>query len=268
MTNTASVEPRARDAARSGWVFPAATALLFCASATLTAHACVAMADMPGMEMPGGWHMSMMWMRMPGQSWPDAAMAFVAMWTTMMIAMMLPSLYATLCRFRTAAGVAGARLDRLTAVVAAGYFAVWAGAGPVVCAAGFACAALLMQWSAASRAVPLVSALLVIAVGALQFSTMKTRQLACCARVPSVATRVAGAWRLGVQVGMSCCRCCAGLTLLLLLGGAMDLVVMSVVTVAISAERLAPPTSGVARGIGAIVIAAGLLSLLRASGFV
>jgi len=267
MTNTASVEPRFRDAARLGWAFPVAASLLFGISATVTVSQCIAMADMPGMAMPGGWQMSMMWMRMPGESWPGVATAFVVMWTTMMIAMMLPTLCATLHRYRTAVGVAGTRLDRLTAVVAAGYFAVWAAAGVVVCAAGFALAALLMQWSAASRAVPLVSALLVIGVGVLQFSAMKARQLACCARMPRVAAGVADAWRLGVHVGVSCCRCCAGFTLLLLLGGAMDLVVMGVVTVAISAERLAAPTSGVARGIGAIVVAAGLLSLLRASGF-
>ena len=29
-----------------------------------------AMGDMP---MPGGWTMSMVWMRMPGQTWPGAA---------------------------------------------------------------------------------------------------------------------------------------------------------------------------------------------------
>ena len=42
--------------------------------------------------MPGGWTMSMVWMRMPGQTWPGAAASFLGMWVVMMVAMMLPSL--------------------------------------------------------------------------------------------------------------------------------------------------------------------------------
>jgi len=30
--------------------------------------------------MPGGWTMSMAWVRMPGQSWPVAAASFLGMW--------------------------------------------------------------------------------------------------------------------------------------------------------------------------------------------
>jgi len=44
------------------------------------------------MTMPGGWMMSMAWMRLPGQSWPGAAASFLGMWIVMMVAMMLPSL--------------------------------------------------------------------------------------------------------------------------------------------------------------------------------
>ncbi len=54
--------------------------------------------------------MSMTWMRMPGQSWPGAASAFLGMWVVMMVAMMLPSVAPTLWRYREAVGAAsGAR---------------------------------------------------------------------------------------------------------------------------------------------------------------
>ncbi len=43
------------------------------------------------MEMPGGWTMSMMWMRMPGQTWFASALSFLFMWLAMMVALMLPS---------------------------------------------------------------------------------------------------------------------------------------------------------------------------------
>src|SRR5438876_856246 len=52
------------------------------------------------MPMPGGWRMSMMWMRMPGQSWTAAAALFVAMWAAMMVAMMLPSTLPMLLLYR------------------------------------------------------------------------------------------------------------------------------------------------------------------------
>ena len=57
---------------------------------------------MDGMPMPGGWTMSMTWMRMPGQTWPGAAASFLGMWIVMMVAMMLPSLVPMLWRYRKA----------------------------------------------------------------------------------------------------------------------------------------------------------------------
>jgi predicted metal-binding membrane protein len=66
------------------------SALLFTAGVALTIVWCASMQAMDGMPMPGGWTMSMTWMRMPGQSWPGSAASFVVMWTVMMVAMMLP----------------------------------------------------------------------------------------------------------------------------------------------------------------------------------
>ena len=54
------------------------SALLFAASAAVTVVWCASMSSMPGMPMPGGWTMSMAWMRMPGQTWIGAAASFLA----------------------------------------------------------------------------------------------------------------------------------------------------------------------------------------------
>src|SRR5438552_3432738 len=43
------------------------------------------------MEMPGGWTMSTMWMRMHRQTWFLSATSFLLMWLAMMVAMMMPS---------------------------------------------------------------------------------------------------------------------------------------------------------------------------------
>src|SRR5687768_4105059 len=95
------------------------SALVFMASAAVTVAWCGSMSAMPGMEMPGGWTMSMAWMRMPGQSWPGAAATFLCMWTVMMIAMMLPVLVPVLARYRQS-GASGWQ----TVLAATSYFGV------------------------------------------------------------------------------------------------------------------------------------------------
>src|ERR1700686_1932211 len=100
--------------------------LLFAASAAVTMVWCASMSAMGEMPMPGGWTMSMAWMRMPGQTWLGAAASFLGMWLVMMVAMMLPSLLPLLWRYRQVIGRSGeTRLGRLTALVGAGYFFVW-----------------------------------------------------------------------------------------------------------------------------------------------
>ena len=83
--------------------FSVSAALLFAASAAVTIVWGASMSAMGGMPMPGGWTMSMAWMRMPGQTWPGLAVAFLGMWIVMMVAMMLPSLIPMLWRYRQAA---------------------------------------------------------------------------------------------------------------------------------------------------------------------
>src|SRR5579871_2520708 len=99
------------------------SALTLSGSVTMTIVWCGSMSAMGEMAMPGGWTMSMAWMRMPGQSLPGAAMSFLGMWIVMMVAMMLPSLVPMLLRYRQAIRRTGeTRLGPLTALVAAGYF--------------------------------------------------------------------------------------------------------------------------------------------------
>jgi predicted metal-binding membrane protein len=56
----------------------------------ITVYCCRVMGR--GLPMPGGWTLSMMWMRMPGQNRLAAAAQFLAMWLGMVSAMMLPLL--------------------------------------------------------------------------------------------------------------------------------------------------------------------------------
>jgi len=227
---------------------------------------------MGGMEMPGNWTMSMAWMRMPGQSWLGAGGTFLGMWVVMMVAMMLPSLVPMLSRYRRVVASTGeTRLLRLTSLVGLGYFAVWTAFGVLAFPVGVALATVTMQVPALARAVPIATAVVVLIAGALQFSTWKARQLACCrggSGAVSVPRRrdIGTVWRYGLRLGLHCTYCCAGLTTILLVMGVMDLRAMAVVAVAITLERLAPAGQRVARMLGVAILAVGLFLMVRAVG--
>src|SRR3989442_11661555 len=132
------------------------SALLFAASAAMTDVWCASMSAMGEMAMPGGWTMSMAWMRMPGQTWPGAAASFLGIWIVMMVAMMLPSLVQMLWHYRQAVGRTGeTRLGGLSALVGVGYFFVWTVFGMAAFSLGVTLAAVEMQLSALARAVPI-----------------------------------------------------------------------------------------------------------------
>jgi len=248
------------------------SALLFAVSAVVTMVWCASMSAMDGMPMPGGWTMSMAWMRMPGQTWAGATVSFLGIWVVMMVAMMLPSLVPMLWRYRRMVGNASeTRLGRLTVLVGAGYFFVWTVFGLAAFPLGVALAAIAMELPALARVVPMAVGVVVLIAGALQFTAWKAHHLACCRESPghgcALPADAANAWRHGLHLGLHCSCCCAGLTAILLAIGVMDVRAMAVVTAAIIVERLAPAGEHVARATGAIAIGAGLFLIARAAGF-
>ena len=256
---------------RAQRAFFGVSALLFAASTAVTIAWCASMSAMPGMPMPGGWTMSMAWMRMPGQTWPGAAASFLGMWVVMMVAMMLPSLVPMLWRYRQAVGRTGeTRLGRLTALAGVGYFVVWTALGLVAFPLGIVLAAVEMRQPELARAVPLAVGLVVLIAGALQFTAWKARHLAGCRGSPAhglaLPAAAGTAWRHGLRLGLHCVQCCAGLTAILLVIGVMDLRAMVVVGAAITLERLAPAGERVARATGVVVVGAGLFLIARAAG--
>ena len=251
--------------------FLGVSALLFAASAALTIVWCSSMSTMGGMPMPGGWTMSMAWMRMPGQTWLGAAASFLGMWAVMMVAMMLPSLVPMLWRYRQAVGGSDeTRLDRLTVLAGVGYFFVWIMFGVAAFPLGVALAAIEMQQPAIARVVPIAVGAIVLLAGFLQFTAWKARQLACCRQAPgrgrTLPADAGTAWRHGLRLGLHCSYCCAGPMAILLVIGVMDLRAMAVVTAAITVERLAPAGERVARAIGVVAVGAGLLLIAQAVG--
>src|SRR5262245_29181804 len=180
--------------------FIAASAFVFIASVFATIYFCRSMCC--EMDMPGGWTMSMMWMRMPGQTWVASATSFQFMWLAMMVAMMLPSALPMFLSTK--------RTPLSLSVMATGYFAVWLAAGVGIYALGVAFAAAAMRWEIFSRAVPLLSSAALIAAGAFQFTPWKMTGLLRC-RSPfgcaSVCPEGEANFQLGCKQGAACCIC-------------------------------------------------------------
>src|SRR5881409_997743 len=168
-----------RDDATLPVEFIAVCVVAFIASVAATIYFCRSMCCET--EMPGGWTMSMMWMRMPGQTWAGSAASFVLMWLAMMVAMMMPSaLPMFLDTRRSLAETKVANTPAFLMLVAAGYFAIWLAVGAVIYALGMAFAATAMRWGFFSRAVPVLSAASLLAAGSFQFTRWKMTGLLRC----------------------------------------------------------------------------------------
>ena len=193
---------------------------------------------------------------------------YLGMWMAMMVPMMLPSLVPALARYRRSVrGAEGIRPHGLTALAGAGYFAVWAAAGLAAWTAGAGLMAMEMRWDAVAQWRPDAAGVVLLLAGAVQLTSWKARQLARCREgsgcgCPSAAT-AAAAWRHGLGLGVRCGLCCGNLMLAMLAIGVMDFGAMAAVTLAISAERLAPAPVGVARAVGVGIVVAAVVTGAR-----
>ncbi len=249
--------------------FLAASALLFLACAGGTVYWSQSMSA--GMAMPGGLTLSMAWVRMPGQSWPAAAAVFTGTWILMMAAMMLPSLVPMLVHYRrTLRGQDVTHLGKLTVLAGAGYFSVWAVWGLFVYLPGAFLAAAETQSMALAGLAPYATGMVLLAAGCLQLTAWKAHQLTCAPEPPpttqGLSTRSFRAWQYGLRLGWHCSLCCAGLMVVLLVTGVMDLGIMAAVAAAITLEQLAPWSVRIARAAGIFVILAGIFIIVRAVG--
>jgi predicted metal-binding membrane protein len=165
--------------------------------------------------------MAAMWLRM------------TAMWTAMMVLMMLPSLVPRVRRLPLHAAI----------VAALAYFLVWTAFGVAIYPP--------TMWVPVAR---YAGAAFVVA-GVVQLTPWKVRWLDRC-RAGVCAADTRGAWRDGLRMGVDCALCCTGYMLVLLVTGMMNWAAMILVTAAITAERLAPRPAVLARAFGVVLIVA------------
>jgi predicted metal-binding membrane protein len=231
--------------------FIAVCLLAFALGVWVTVYFCRSMCC--ELEMPGGWTMSMMWLRMRGQTWAASAISFLLMWLAMMVAMMLPSAVPTFLHTK--------RANRALSVMAVGYFAVWLAAGAAIYLLGVVFAAAAMHWESFSRIVPALSGAALIVAGALQLTRWKTTRLLRCRSPFGCVTACPSHdsdFRLGCKQGAACCACCAAPMTIQLVLGIMNPIVMIIVAAVIAAEKLLPRPALVARIVGISTIVAGI----------
>ena len=195
--DVALAAPKASDSAERS--FLAASALVFIAGAGATIRWCDS-SCCASVPMPGGWTLCTAWTRGAGESWPGAALSFLAMWTAMMIAMMTPCLVPMLREHRRASSGAGvARVHASSAIASAGYFAIWILLGVVVYPIGAGISLAELHWPLIARCVPIAAGAALAIGGVVQctrwklYQLTKCRRAACCAHLEPASARRAPA---------------------------------------------------------------------------
>jgi predicted metal-binding membrane protein len=156
---------------------------------------------------------------------------FVAVWVSMMAAMMLPGAVPAAARFvRTSGGALAVPL------FAASYLAVWT-------LVGLAVYAVYRPHGAA------VASVLTIAAGLYELTPLKRH----CRR------RCRESVRSGFEFGLNCVGSSIGLMVVLLALGAMSITWMAVVAVVVLAQKLLPPRAAVDVPVALAIVGLGIL---------
>jgi predicted metal-binding membrane protein len=176
--------------------------------------------------------------RMPNDM---AAPLFMAMWLTMMVAMMFPTIAPmVLAHHMVVAQRGDGTLPTIAFVL--GYLVVWTAIGLVPLAAFLAFHNLPIE-AAGSSWMPIVAGGVLVGAGLYQFTPLKGVCLKAC-RTPlsfilthDFGSGAPGAFRAGVVHGAYCLGCCWALMSVLLVMGLMNLVWMAALSLVFLAEK-------------------------------
>lgn len=193
-----------------------------------------------------------------------------AMWTIMMVAMMIPSaapmilLHARIDKSPSASALIAHNL-----VFASAYLLVWAAFSAL---AAFAQAIFIHVGAVSGTNLalgsPAAAAALMIAAAAYELTAAKTACLETCQSplyflLKHFRPGTAGALRLGILHGAYCLGCCWALMLLLFVGGVMNLAWVAFLGILVLGEKLAPPRWRANRFVAAGLAAGAAVLLIR-----
>ena len=223
---------------------------------------------MEGMEGMSG--MAMVGIAADGWSLAGVA-TFLAVWTVMMAAMMLPAAAPMIFMFAAAQARRGQQVAVPTWIFVAGYMLVWAMAGLVVY--------ILVQFGSEfatsldppqrSKWAPLALGVTLGVAGLYQFTTLKH---ICLSHCRSPLAFVAQHWRdgwvgavkMGLRHGLYCFGCCWALFAVLVAAGVMSVAWMLLLTLAVFVEKLLPRGRRFEGSLGVALVALGIVVSLGA----
>ena len=192
-------------------------------------------------------------MAMSGSA-PMGLSAFIATWTVMMVAMMVPSVVPAVRTFDTWARTME-QPGSATVLFVAGYLLVWSMIGGVA----YLIVQSLQGWLPVESMTALrIGAVLLVVAGVYQLTPLKQACLRHCrwphmGVAPQVGTRVQGhlgAVRVGLGHGVYCLGASWPLMLVLLLVGMMDLAWMGVTAGVIFVEKVGPGGDVIGKVVG------------------
>ncbi len=208
-------------------------------------------------------------MVMPSEHWSlNYGLLVFAMWSVMMVAMMLPTaapmllVHSAISRKRAASR----RPFIPTLLFAGGYLAVWT---------GFSAVATVVQWQLHKIGVltgmmqiasPLMSGLILVGAGLYQLTRLKQTCVVSCQHPVGFIMRYwrsgdGGAFQMGLVHGVLCLGCCWFLMALLFVGGVMNLFWIAGLAIYVGLEKFSARLKWLPRIVGIFLVSSGLLVL-------
>lgn len=198
----------------------------------------------------------------PSAEFDMTAPVFLAMWVTMMVAMMFPTIAPIVLMHRMVIQRRGGGIS-LTVAFVAGYLLVWTTAGLVPLVVLMASGRLPLNPTWVTR----MAGILLIVAGLYQFTSWKQTCLRAC-RTPLTFLSThdfgrgwIGTIRTGISHGAYCLGCCWALMLVLFTVGLMNLTWMALISIVFLAEKNWKHGVLLAKFAGAGVLIFGLIVL-------
>jgi predicted metal-binding membrane protein len=188
---------------------------------------------------------------------------FLATWVVMMAAMMFPAfapavlVYAQYTRQRTGTW------PLLSALFVAGYLVIWSAVGVGAYALVAVLVPLILDIPMVRAAPQVFLGAVIGAAGLYQLTPLKDSLLKHC-RSPfhwllrGFRPGARGALLMGIDEGVVCLGCCAGLMLVLLAVGVASVGWMAAVAAIIFGEKVLAPTAAVAKGVAVLLVGFGI----------
>ena len=192
-----------------------------------------------------------------------------AMWSVMMIGMMLPTALPVLLLFaQMRSAREHARSWRSAAMFGSGYAIVWIGFSGLAAALQLLLHEAALLSSGMVLRSSLVSGAILIAAGVYQLTPAKARCLTKCQSplgflLANWREGARGALELGLRHGLYCLGCCWALMCVLFAVGVMNLAWVAVLTAFILIEKFGPAGVRLARLSGVVIAALGIFTAMR-----